>query len=636
MLLALTTVLLVRGDEDDDPDAIPLTGRPVDVPFSEASGGFAMQTSVDRTTVQVEDPVVFVVRIKAMAPVRKPPRRLSLSEFSGFAQAFHIEDLAHPAGEVTLALRLVGAGADPCWAWIGGLFPQSEWEFRYRLSPRSTDVKEVPSLPLAFYDPRLQRFQRQYADAIPLEVKPRKVVEVPLAFPEEAFQLVIGPDVLATVRPWSPPGPVSLAFLMGAPPLLCAGWYLIWRRRYPDAARLARARRSRAAQLALDLLRKAPAEPRQRAQVAGRAVTRYLRLRLDLPCEEPTPRESVEQLIRLGLPETMTAAVGRFYQSCDAARFAPVPPAETPDLTSKAAELILELETETDQPARTPGASRTKTCLLFLALLASWRFVSPSVGAAERVDSSNQDIVRKAEEAFAAGTHLRHDAARARPHFGRAAELFEELHARGVRNPALDRDRGNSWLLADDLPRAILAYRQGLCAAPSDRDLLSDLDRARELVIYPGGTSLGRPRQDDRPPWLPLLSLPGLFGTAAVLYGVGWICLTRWWMVRTGRLLLLAVLSLGGALGLAVLVIEEQRREIAELPLVVIAEEGVLLRKGNSLNFPPRYDTPLNRGVEAQLLFQRGDWLQIQLGGGEIGWVPRSLVLLSGCQLSLH
>jgi hypothetical protein len=58
-------------------------------------------------------------------------------------------------------------------------------------------------------------------------------------------------------------------------------------------------------------------------------------------------------------------------------------------------------------------------------------------------------------------------------------------------------------------------------------------------------------------------------------------------------------------------------------PLVVIADDGVLLRKGNGLSYPPRYETPLNRGVEARLLVSRGDWLQIELEGGEIGWVPR-------------
>ena len=46
-------------------------------------------------------------------------------------------------------------------------------------------------------------------------------------------------------------------------------------------------------------------------------------------------------------------------------------------------------------------------------------------------------------------------------------------------------------------------------------------------------------------------------------------------------------------------------------PLVVVSENGVLLRAGNSLAYPARYETPLNRGVEARLLFMRGNWAQV-------------------------
>jgi hypothetical protein len=31
--------------------------------------------------------------------------------------------------------------------------------------------------------------------------------------------------------------------------------------------------------------------------------------------------------------------------------------------------------------------------------------------------------------------------------------------------------------------------------------------------------------------------------------------------------------------------------------------------------------TPLFSGVEARLRFEKGDWLQIELASGEIGWI---------------
>ena len=57
-------------------------------------------------------------------------------------------------------------------------------------------------------------------------------------------------------------------------------------------------------------------------------------------------------------------------------------------------------------------------------------------------------------------------------------------------------------------------------------------------------------------------------------------------------------------------------------------EDGVLLRKGDGQTFPPRYETPVNRGVEARRLYERGGWVQIELSGGEVGWAPRGCLLI--------
>src|SRR5262249_22757717 len=93
--------------------------------------------------------------------------------------------------------------------------------------------------------------------------------------------------------------------------------------------------------------------------------------------------------------------------------------------------------------------------------------------------------------------------------------------------------------------------------------------------------------------------------------------------------LLAAALGLAGTALLSQEIVAEQRRyELdREQPLVVIAADGVLLRKGNGLSYPPRYETPLNRGVEARVLCARGAWRQIELAGGEVGWVQYDQIL---------
>jgi hypothetical protein len=243
---------------------------------------------------------------------------------------------------------------------------------------------------------------------------------------------------------------------------------------------------------------------------------------------------------------------------------------------------------------------------------------------------SDAEIVERAEAAFREGVRLRHAADQARPHFRTAAVYFEELHCRGVSNALLYRNLGNAYLLAGDLPQAILSYRRGQQVAPQDRDLDDSLARAREKVVFPEGRTLGRPVPDAWPPWLPRLSDGAMFAVAVGFYALACVAGTRWLMVRWSAWLGVGLSSFVVAAVLASLAAYDARatKQESVRPLVVIADDGVLLRKGNGLTYPPRYETPVNRGVEARLLFERDDWLQIELAGGEVGWVPRRYTLL--------
>jgi tetratricopeptide (TPR) repeat protein len=250
--------------------------------------------------------------------------------------------------------------------------------------------------------------------------------------------------------------------------------------------------------------------------------------------------------------------------------------------------------------------------------------------AAVPADLPDAEVAGQAEAAFREGVHLRDDAAQARPYFGRAAAGYEELVRRGRNNPLLYRNLAHAYLLAGDLPRAILTCRRGLRLAPGDGGLRGDLAAIREQVLFSPYSSLGRPPADDRPPWWPRFRAGTLGAFAAGFYVLACLGLTRWLMLRRVGLLLTSGGCLAAAVALGVFAGIEASHEWDAVahPLVVIAADGVLLRRGDGLSYPPRYDTPVNRGVEARLLFAGGDWLQVELAGGEVGWVPRRLVLV--------
>ncbi len=147
---------------------------------------------------------------------------------------------------------------------------------------------------------------------------------------------------------------------------------------------------------------------------------------------------------------------------------------------------------------------------------------------------------------------------------------------------------------------------------------------------YASDGGFGRPPDDRRPPWLPRVGSEWSFAGAAACYVAACFLLTRWLMTRRGRLLAAGVVALVAAAGLTALVVlaVQSEREERDRPLVVVAEDGVVLRKGDGLTYPPRYETPLNRGVEARQLFERDGWVQIELSGGEVGWAPRDSLLI--------
>jgi hypothetical protein len=162
LLLALASAP-VRADEPDD---IPIVGRPIEFPFSGASAGFVRQgddlvipfrleAHLSHTSVEVEQPTTFTITVHALGKVRRPPQRIDLREVPAFARRFHIEDAAD------------GKKEQPNHA---------AWRWQYHLRPRQVGIHDVPGVPLVFYNPDLhspdKAFQVIFSDPIRLTVNP--------------------------------------------------------------------------------------------------------------------------------------------------------------------------------------------------------------------------------------------------------------------------------------------------------------------------------------------------------------------------------------------------------------------------------------------------------------------------------
>jgi hypothetical protein len=313
----------------------PIVGRPTYAPFSEGVGSFHPATTAAPTELEAQDPLLFTLRITADGQVWEAPRRPDLRELPSFAERFYIEDVATPDESPS---------------------GRQGWEFVYRLKPKNTLVEAIPSFPLVYYQPGvlppMKGYMTRWAPSIPLKVWPRDQVEKtdliggkPLVSPPATiFQFAGGDDVLRRESQGTFPGPLILSLLALTPPLGCVAWFLTWRRLYPDAARLAKQRRSRAARVALRQLHTAGKVPLLRQpERAVTIVTDYLRQRFELPAAEATPSEVATHFQRLGLPAALVEQATQFFQECDAARFRPTPSADW-QAVAAAERLILAME----------------------------------------------------------------------------------------------------------------------------------------------------------------------------------------------------------------------------------------------------------------------------------------------------
>jgi tetratricopeptide (TPR) repeat protein len=215
------------------------------------------------------------------------------------------------------------------------------------------------------------------------------------------------------------------------------------------------------------------------------------------------------------------------------------------------------------------------------------------------------------EELFRTALAQQQAGEKSRATFEAAIAAYVARRDAGVRNPDLDRTIGNAYLLMGEVPEAIAWYRRGLRLAPHDAALQEALMLARERVARLPGRTFGLP-----PAVLPS-PRPWLFLGAALAWLAACVTFTRWYLRRGGwpwSALGFTLLALG--LGVAWV------WQPADTSVIVVTRrDEVFLRRGDGVDFAPRYEVPLPAGTEGVALAQRGDWWLVQLSGGERGWI---------------
>lgn len=492
--------------------------------------------------------------------------------------------------------------------------------FRYALTPRRVGQATVPALKFKYVrvNPAggVWRFT---AVAYPLAVTVTPPAKspgdaVPLDAPDGFFAAETDPRALAV--PAVAPGPRAWLVPVALVPAVVAGWVVAWRRIFPDAARLAALRRTRAVRRVLDRLGSANHAADPTGEVAA-AVRDYLVERYGVDPVARTPAELGAAAAAAGFSEERAGKVEALFRRCDAARFAP-PGDPGASLAADAARLVADWEGD----ARPGTAEKRRSGIrLGIAVGLGLGMTSPATAA--------EPAWGPAAEAFAVGVSLRHDAAAARPHFAAAAAGFDGWWAAGNRTAAVARNRGRAHFLAGDIPRAVAAFREGLAIAPWDVGLQDDLAACRAGIPYPTETDPAeRTRPDPVAGWRTRVSPADRLGFAVVASLLLTVGVARRLTARDGWAVPVAVVGFAGlaADGWVGWRIASEEAADREYPAAVVAADAVL-RRGNGDSHAARLPMPLPAGVEVRVVGDRGGWVRVRVAGGATGWLPESAVV---------
>ena len=296
---------------------------------------FAFVTELDRTSATAMSPLTLTMKITGEsvgAQFTPPP----LTQIPELTRDFDVSPTVH-GGEVT----------------------DDTITFTQVVRPRSEEVKELPALPLVYYDYAQRAYETVYSLPIPLEVRPGRLVgaaameagSTPATAPGEqpvrrvqttpAVSLGANYTTLGhvVVAPLSVAGVVALLIAgpVGVVVAVVGRW--AYRRRQPLAAVR---QQKRALVGALDQLKGADEFYVRLADV----LQSYLRLTFDLPAGEISAGALAAAFERARVSGTLRDEARDLFDTCDAGRFASgaVTDVDRARLIERARELIRALD----------------------------------------------------------------------------------------------------------------------------------------------------------------------------------------------------------------------------------------------------------------------------------------------------
>jgi tetratricopeptide (TPR) repeat protein len=209
--------------------------------------------------------------------------------------------------------------------------------------------------------------------------------------------------------------------------------------------------------------------------------------------------------------------------------------------------------------------------------------------------------------------------------FQDARTSYEKIVAAGYESPSLFYNLGNAWYKTGDIGRAVLNYERALRLAPGDEDIRHNLDLVSLMLpdrIDPAPRLFVWEWWDSVKTWFSA----GVLASGAYLIflllmaALTAVALARTYRMRRIGLLTTVIAAVAGAAVTGVF--------LARLSDLGRDDRAVVLASVTTTkNSPDPKSTDafvLHAGTRVQILTRVGEWWEVRLADGKVGWMQAS------------
>lgn len=317
-------------------DILPIPQEHRPAYYRDAVGQYRMQASAKPIELAVGDPITLTVSITGagrLDTLQPPP----LTDVPELAEGFKLS-------------------TDPA----AGVVEGSRKTFTQSIRPKSDGVTQIPPIPFAYFDPKLEQFVTVWSDPIPLTVRAAETLAVSQIAEAGGGRAAVtelreleggilanytGMDEVLSRQAFAPSWTSAAA--LGVPPALFFVCFLSQRHaeRLRNDRALARRRSAhRKAQRAIRAI--GESSNSAAADRLAAAVTGYVADRLDLPAAGLTRTDVVAHLQEHGAPQETLHRIDELLLTCESAKYAGLGHHAPADLAQRAAQCINDLESE--------------------------------------------------------------------------------------------------------------------------------------------------------------------------------------------------------------------------------------------------------------------------------------------------